>query len=296
MSDDGGTDNGGVNASQPIVFEIAVERRIFVDADDAEASEAAGSITFVVTLSEESDETTTVSWELFDGTATRPSDYAYELVVGEPTQVEVSGYDVVQYTPVQVAIYVNNEYQIQDGEEIVGYIVTEWNDPVTGDPMTGSETYYTTTPESYWTVYEPILGPHMVTIPAGTYQSLNSADPAWPAGGYANGQFETQFTTSTFFIEGEPNPSWPSTYGNDNQPYYVCTPATQTVEVPAGGPTWENRSPISGTLVFAAGETSKTVVVYLFNDDLAEDDEAFELRIVGVDGGAARFGRRRHHY
>ena len=42
----------------------------------------------------------------------------------------------------------------------------------------------------------------------------------------------------------------------------------------------------SGSLTFAAGETSKTVVVSTLTDAVAESDEAFQMRVVSVSGAS----------
>jgi hypothetical protein len=66
----------------------------------------------------------------------------------------------------------------------------------------------------------------------------------------------------------------------------LTSPAAGTVQVDYGtGASTSDFTPISGTLVFNPGETSKSVSISIADDALAEADETFSFNLTNVQGG-----------
>ena len=260
--------------------------RISVSGDSA--SESSGTLTFTVTLSQESDTPVTVDWSIIDGTAARPEDYGYYYIPGVPAHYEqVAGYSVIKHTPVHVPIYTNLTYQLGVGERIAGYYVTEILDP--NDPeATQHVDFYSpgATRDSSWVSYRADLQTIFMTVDAGTYISIGSPDPNWPNGGEPNGQTELQFEDAPdAFIVGEPDSSLHTSYQNDDQPWYTFTPSTNNVLIPEEPGTWEPLGALSGTLTFAPGESlTQTIVVQIRNDNLVELDESLRMQLSNAQG------------
>jgi RHS repeat-associated protein len=245
-----------------------------------------GTITFKVNLSWAALGTVSVDWALANGTgasaATMPSDFGYEWEAPWTEEVPVPGYDVTVHQP--YTLYWNKEYEVQVGEES-GYWVSSRYEYEEG-PV-NNETFFSVgaTVDPLWISYTSGTRPIMETIEAGSLPpSETGPDPAWLNGADTTSE---ERIIAAFHVDGEYDPSWPTTpvylsqYGVTG--YYTWQAAERTEYIEHAGE-WVPAHALSGTLEFAAGETEKTVTVHLHNDDIEEANETFFLELSNAQG------------
>ncbi len=211
LHDDGGTDNGGDDTSEPYEFTISVGPLLTID--DVEVNEDAGTATFTVTLSHSVGSSVTVDWQAQDNSATRPADYIPQSwVPGYQDGHWQPGYDVNSYL-VEVGYWQNgydvNTYWVESGYYQPGYNVNSYYVPV-GYYQPGFDV------ESYW-------------VEEGYWQPGFDVESYWVEEGYWQPGFDVNGYTDAennwidpFWVAGEtPDSAWVNGY--TSVPHWIVT-------------------------------------------------------------------------